>query len=401
MNHKLASRSGSGAPSGRSKKARDMATVRDKSNCVVTGQGHPIEVAHVFPLGCARSYNDSNDGCSSQLAFPQLLRAFAGDDVATRVEEFLGLQRFGNGAGNTNAGSSSGNSSFSGSAPRGSPPINRLENLITLDEVVHTLFDAGVVILEPIGDPLSIFIDSTSTTPEGTMQPPLLTAYDVMFSFVPGHRPPSASTGWDLQTLIQTPPLSTLQHTESTDPIISRRRIVRVLQIPNPDDSTQETLSPLTSGTVIRLVTPDPIQLPLPHPDLLRLHAALSRVVRCAGAALDDADEGFDSDDDGCGSCGSGVSVDYGESLSGHKGRLPLTLPIPVEKRVWDYLGALPSPPFSSPTRGRSPARVDGKRVKLSEGVTSPYKHTSIAIDSSSHGMSSTKLVLGQEDESE
>ena len=39
------------------------------------------------------------------------------------------------------------------------------------------------------------------------------------------------------------------------------------------------------SGMVVRLETRDGRQWPLPHLDLLRLHGAVARVVRCAGAS--------------------------------------------------------------------------------------------------------------------
>jgi len=57
----------------------------------------------------------------------------------------------------------------------------------------------------------------------------------------------------------------------------------------------QATGARLSSGTVLHLQTPDPEGYPLPHPDLLRLNAAISRVVRCAGAS------GEKQGDDYCG----------------------------------------------------------------------------------------------------
>ena len=51
----------------------------------------------------------------------------------------------------------------------------------------------------------------------------------------------------------------------------------------------------IRSGDLITLSTDDPQNKPLPHPDLLRLHAALARVVRCAAQAYD-GDEGEDEE---------------------------------------------------------------------------------------------------------
>jgi len=59
---------------------------------------------------------------------------------------------------------------------------------------------------------------------------------------------------------------------------------------PLPPSTGEEAKPPaqgwkqLTTRTVIHLVTNDPGKYPLPHPELLRLHAALSRVLMCAAS---------------------------------------------------------------------------------------------------------------------
>jgi len=59
----------------------------------------------------------------------------------------------------------------------------------------------------------------------------------------------------------------------------------------------------LESGMVVRLETKDGMKWPLPHPDLLRLHGAVARVVRCAGATrqrrLQFGDEGDEEEEEG------------------------------------------------------------------------------------------------------
>ena len=42
---------------------------------------------------------------------------------------------------------------------------------------------------------------------------------------------------------------------------------------------------PVQTGFTFSLTTPDPLQYPLPHPDLLTIHAAIMQVARAAGAA--------------------------------------------------------------------------------------------------------------------
>ena len=39
----------------------------------------------------------------------------------------------------------------------------------------------------------------------------------------------------------------------------------------------------LQTGFTLTLTTPDPVEYPLPHPDLLKIHASLMRVARAAG----------------------------------------------------------------------------------------------------------------------
>ncbi|KAF8416453.1 hypothetical protein EV426DRAFT_705927 [Tirmania nivea] len=83
--------------------------------------------------------------------------------------------------------------------------INRLQNLLTLSGDAQKLFGKSMIILEPIGDPLSIFGSPTITTihadsanvnpttpaPAATT-PPLLTSYDILFSYLPS-RPTTSS----------------------------------------------------------------------------------------------------------------------------------------------------------------------------------------------------------------
>ena len=197
---------------------------------------------------------------------------FAGEETKQRVIKYLGLE---------NTPSSTG-SNLGGVT---NLKINRIENLMTLTRDIHRWWDTGKIILEPVGDPLAIFAAGNDHA--------FLTHYDVVFSFVPSHRPPSSKAGWDPSTLIQLVPLSDLQFNEDEDPLLQEICIMRrTTRAPPLPPSTGEKGKPpvqgwkqLTTGTVIRLVTNDPGKYPLPHPDLLRLHAALSRVVRCTASA--------------------------------------------------------------------------------------------------------------------
>ena len=60
----------------------------------------------------------------------------------------------------------------------------------------------------------------------------------------------------------------------------------------------QRTKKRLVSGNILHLQTPDPKVYPLPHPDLLRLHASISRVVRCAGASREKQGDDYCGDEE-------------------------------------------------------------------------------------------------------
>ena len=47
----------------------------------------------------------------------------------------------------------------------------------------------------------------------------------------------------------------------------------------------------LQTGFTFGLTAPDPLHYPLPHPDLLSIHAALMRVARAAGVAAFQVEE--------------------------------------------------------------------------------------------------------------
>lgn len=71
----------------------------------------------------------------------------------------------------------------------------------------------------------------------------------------------------------------------------------------------------LISGTRFTLSTSDPIRWPLPHPDLLRLHAGLSRVVRCVGAGGGREVDEWETDDELVDEEVVGSELDYTASL--------------------------------------------------------------------------------------
>ena len=91
-------------------------------------------------------------------------------------------------------------------------------------------------------------------------------SYDIV-RFIPAHRPPSDTAGWDQSSLVQRPAVETLQLTEDEDLVVSRRSFLRRVYTPSGGYNHEV----LRSGTVIKLQTNDSNRYPHPHPDLLRL----------------------------------------------------------------------------------------------------------------------------------
>ncbi|KAF8432519.1 hypothetical protein BGX38DRAFT_1225559 [Terfezia claveryi] len=217
----------------RSSKAAQSATTRDQRRCLITLKDDPIEVAHLVPLS---TYDNTNDLCRVQSAFLSLLRMFADENPS----------------------------------PAGNKLINRMENLITLSTETHRYWDTGKITLQPVGDPLSIF----TANPDA-----LLTHYDVIFSYVPGHRRPSDTVGWDETTLVQLSPIPSLQFSEDDDPGLHNIFLTRLIE-QIPDLGSQPTsasagkrasrgvgrFKELETGTVIRLTTNDPHKYPFHIP---------------------------------------------------------------------------------------------------------------------------------------
>ncbi|KAF8417688.1 hypothetical protein EV426DRAFT_356126 [Tirmania nivea] len=402
-------------PTIRSGKSTKDALLRDNSRCVLTNRVEPmVEVAHIFPV--AVSPNPAP--C---LQFMSLLRAFGGVETAGRVAQYLGLEVARESAAVEHPVTASDVRSMSDTSalesstgvvvvspvtsilPAAKLPINRLENVMTLSTEAHKLFGNGIIILEPIGDPLTMFdmpINATTTSNPDTMNTtgPLLTSYDILFSYLPSH--PSSSE-WNLTSFCTPNPLFTLQHTEESDPKLAECELMRN---PLPIDGESRAARRgrrefLATGTKLTMTTSDPIRWPLPHPDLLRLHAGLSRVVRCAGGGstgdhvLGEEDEMVDEVVLGSElSCGDaleesvrdelplaegGISAPYSVGLGGdgitHGG---VTIPKDWDagngtpgtfEKVLRYLSGLPSPGMSSPRKSPPPAK---KTRKISTTTT-------------------------------
>jgi len=231
-----------------------------------------------------------------------------------------------------------------GQGRSGHTQVNRLENLICLSATHHYQFGRGYFALEPVGDPLS------GLEPNGQ-----LARYDVKFSWLPQYR--SAHAGeccfhndlvsilikqgvavpgenesengsegdgdeggediegesdsygeealvglesqgeWDLgQVLDPGVPMS-----EVGDPTLVNRQVYRLPRIIRRQGLRRvgrRAPRNVTTGFTFTLTTSDPLSYPLPHPDLLSLHAALMRVARAAGAAAFE-EEGLDPSDEG------------------------------------------------------------------------------------------------------
>ncbi|KAF8460434.1 hypothetical protein BDZ91DRAFT_739319 [Kalaharituber pfeilii] len=224
----------------RSSQASRLAKVRDHNACLLTHRQLGLHAAHIFPYSAGPTGN-------ARPNLMRLLQMFVGEGVAERITAYLL------------------------SSPENSvrTRINRLENLLTLAPSEHMLWDRCLIVLEPIGDPLSIF----ETNPNA-----LLTRYTVRFSCLSKNvaNPTAPGAVPDLTQVLD--PGTPLSHAQ--DPDIQSAWVF---------DASRGRL--LQDGDEIVLETEDATRYPLPHPHLLILHAALARLVRCAAAASPEEDE--------------------------------------------------------------------------------------------------------------
>lgn len=105
---------------------------------------------------------------------------------------------------------------------------------------------------------------------------------------------------WDLVQVLD----PGLPMDDARDPTLVNRdvsRFPRVIRRADLRRGTGRTPVRLQTGFIFSLTTPDPVHYPLPHPDLLSLHAALMRVARAAGAVAIEEDEWDSSYEDDLG----------------------------------------------------------------------------------------------------
>ncbi|RPB19113.1 hypothetical protein L211DRAFT_843017 [Terfezia boudieri ATCC MYA-4762] len=277
----------------RSATAAQQARHRDNECCILSHIPGP-QVANIFP------FSPGLGPCSLHETKPHifsLLTYLAGPTAVDNLTNYL-LQV------------------TTGQEGYGHTQVNRLENLLCLNRGYHEDFGHGFFVLEPAGDPLA------GLDPNGR-----LSEYEVRFSWVPQYRSRLPVPGddesqhvleddheahrddagedeyyqlqgegdWDLaQVLDPGVPME-----EERDPtlfgrVISRTPGIRLgLRIRG-----RQTPVRVETGFTFNLTTPDPVDYPLPHPDLLSLHAALMRVARAAGATAIEEDEFFSSDEE-------------------------------------------------------------------------------------------------------
>ena len=157
-----------------------------------------------------------------------------------------------------------------------------------------------------MGDPLASLGDNGQ-----------LWSYEVKFSWVPQNKPRQGTRqllvsdihvsdnsldtvngvdrSWDL-TQVLDPGVQQFEDDDETlaDAIVTRRPRHLPHRVP-PGQDTHVII--VETGFVFSITTTDPVNHPLPHPDILALRAAVMRIARAAGAShMPDSDWGFDDD---------------------------------------------------------------------------------------------------------
>jgi len=214
----------------------------------------------------------------------QFLTFLAGPSVVRQLKEYL----------------------FNATDTAGRTRINRLENLVCLSPTNHDMFGRGYFVLEPVGDPLASLGDHGQ-----------LWSYEVKFSWVPQNKPRQGTRkilmagihvsdhsldtvngverSWDL-TQVLDPGVQQLQDEDETLVGAFISRFPRQLRQRIRPGQHAHLIS-VETGFLFSVTTTDPINHPLPHPDLLALHAVVMRIARAAGAShMPDGDWGFDDD---------------------------------------------------------------------------------------------------------
>ena len=136
--------------------------------------------------------------------------------------------------------------------------INALQNMITLSPDAHSSWGLGLFTLEPL---------EAETNSYGLR----------------------ARFQWEPQKSESPKELGIAADPTSIEliPLTSGTRLVDL-----------ETLLPIMDGHIVTFTTNDPINVPVPHRDLLMLQCFLIRVLRMAGRAVEDMLETFGTDDE-------------------------------------------------------------------------------------------------------
>ncbi|KAF3901587.1 hypothetical protein ABW21_db0203408 [Orbilia brochopaga] len=149
--------------------------------------------------------------------------------------------------------------------------INRLENLVTLANNIHSAWGSGLFMMEPLDtdNETPITVDLSRFAETAVPQ-----SYSIKVRYLTAPTSPlyKASEGITHLSLDEV-----LVYEPDNDPTIWSKQVWN-----------QNRLNQIEDGAVFTWSTKDPINSPLPHPHLLWLHGSLSRVVRLAGRGLEE-----------------------------------------------------------------------------------------------------------------
>ncbi|KAF8427938.1 hypothetical protein EV426DRAFT_571940 [Tirmania nivea] len=173
--------------------------------------------------------------------------------------------------------------------PGGRTGVSRQGNLLCLSAGAYTLFGKGLCV--PGNQPWPVVVRGTWIPPDAENEVPI--GQEDLDGDARGDnegRGVIAPGRWILTQVLDPGNQMAEEADEDLDGVQLARMTRELRPVCKCTGPRKSGMNPVGTGLIFTLTTHDPEKYPLPHPDLLLLHAAVMRVARAAGAAPLDED---------------------------------------------------------------------------------------------------------------